>query len=153
MPTTHLSLPDPGASEQAAQALPALKALLQSCAGSSAHLRASFERAGVETQILIPIEALTIFVEVLSQLAQGHAVTVAPVHAELTTQQAADLLNVSRPYLIKLLDEGKIPHRRVGNRRKVLLADLLEYKRRDDEYRQKILAELTSEAQELGLDY
>ncbi|MEW6475237.1 MAG: helix-turn-helix domain-containing protein [Actinomycetota bacterium] len=94
---------------------------------------------------------LSFLIEVLAQVANGNAVTVAPVHAELTTQQAADLLNVSRPFLIKLLEDRQIPYRRVGNRRKVLLTDLLEYKRKDDEYRRSIADELAREAQDLGL--
>lgn len=96
---------------------------------------------------------LSFLIDVLAQVANGNAVTVAPVHADLTTQQAADLLNVSRPFLIKLLEDRRIPYRRVGNRRKVLLTDLLDYKRKDDEYRRSIADELTREAQDLGLDY
>ena len=62
-------------------------------------------------------------------------------------------MNVSRPYLIKLLDERKIPYRRVGNRRKVMLEDVLRYKRSDDQFRQGILDELSREAQAVGLEY
>lgn len=108
---------------------------------------------GHDTQVTVPAAALHLFVEILAELANGNAVTVAPTHAELTTQQAADLMNVSRPYLIKLLDEGEIPFRRVGNRRKVKLRDLLGYMERDDAYRKSIADELTREAQRQKLDY
>lgn len=103
----------------------------------------------------MPAAALRVFVDVLKQLAQGNAVTVAPVHAELTTQQAADLMNVSRPYVIKLLDDGAIPHRlpSVGNRRKVRLRDLLSYMERDETHRKSIADERTKEAQRQKLDY
>ena len=107
----------------------------------------------IALQLSLPPFAARLLLEALTALAEGHAVTVVPVPAELTTQEAADILNVSRPYLIKLLDERKLPHRRVGNRRKVLLEDVLRFKRRDDQTRLGVLDELTREAQALGLEY
>ena len=91
--------------------------------------------------------------DVPAQIANGNAVAVAPVHAELTTQQAADMLNVSRRYLVKLLENEMIPHRRVENRRRVLLADLLIYERLDNIDRHAVASKLTAEAQRLGLEY
>jgi excisionase family DNA binding protein len=107
----------------------------------------------VALQLHLPTFAARLLVDALTALAEGHAVTVVPVPAELTTQEAADILNVSRPYLIKLLDERKLPYRRVGNRRKVLLEHVLTYKRSDDKFRQGILDELSQEAQSVGLEY
>ena len=120
-------------------------------------VRESMEAADSGQLVLLHVElpsfAARLLLDALSALAEGHAVTVVPVPAELTTQQAADILNVSRAYLIKLLDDRKLPFRRVGNRRKVLLEDVLRFKRRDDLHRQEVLDELTREAQSIGLDY
>jgi len=120
-------------------------------------------RASVRIQVLddgeeaetvaVPASALRLLLHVLTEMAQGNAVTLIPVHAELTTQQAADLLNVSRPYLIGLLEEGKIPFRLVGKHRRIRRDDLMEYKRRDDQARLRVLEELVAQAQELNMGY
>jgi len=114
-------------------------------------LRVTDSKKSVE--IALPQDVFKLLISVLAEVGRGNAVTVMPVEAELTTQQAADILNVSRPYLIALLDEGQIPYRKVGTRRRVKLIDVLSYKRRIDEARMKVLEELAAEAQELGMGY
>jgi excisionase family DNA binding protein len=99
----------------------------------------------------LPAAAVRVLMRVLEEMAQGNAITIIPVHAELTTQEAADLLDISRPSLIQLLDEGKIDFRKVGTHRRVRFQSLLAYKRKADADRRAALAELAAYDQELGL--
>ena len=148
----QLAIPDEATASQAADAVDILDRFLRRHPTVNA-ASVSLKADDTDTTLEIPGHALRLLVDILAQIANGNAVTVAPVHAELTTQQAADLLNVSRPYLVKLLEERKIPYRRVGNRRRVLLANLLKYKHDDDSERRAIADELTAEAQSLDLEY
>lgn len=104
-----------------------------------------------EPSLVLPRPAVTLFAQILAQLAEGRGVSVIPSQAEVTTQQAADLLGVSRPYVVGLLEDGAIAHRKVGRHRRILLADLLAYKRTDDEQRRKAADELGDLGQELGI--
>ena len=150
----ELNIPDEATVAQAAEAVDVLGRFLRERPETEG-LIVKLVADGTDATVTVPGEALRLLVDVLAQIANGNAVTVAPVHAELTTQQAADLLNVSRPYLVKLLEEKEIPHRRVGNRRRVMLCDLIRYKRIDDAERVEAADLLTAEAQclGLGLDY
>ncbi|HVE44729.1 MAG TPA: excisionase family DNA-binding protein [Gammaproteobacteria bacterium] len=110
-------------------------------------------KGGSVQQIHIPVAAISLLVKILREMANGSIVTLIPVHAELTTQQAADILNVSRPYLVDLLEKRKIPFHTVGSRRRVFANDLLRYKKKIDDARLKTLEELSKQAQDLDMGY
>jgi excisionase family DNA binding protein len=103
--------------------------------------------------IAIPTVALNFLVDILTQMSQGNAVTILSLHAELTTQEAADLLNVSRPFLINLLESNELSFRKVGKHRRIYLRDVLAYKENIDRQRNEVLNELVAQAQELNMGY
>lgn len=105
-----------------------------------------------EHEVVVPVQAFELFVEILGHMAAGKAVTVMPINHELSTQEAADVINVSRPHLIKLLEEGKIPYRTVGTHRRVRFEDLKRYRDDDDQRRKKVIDQLAADAQADGLD-
>ncbi|MCI0569411.1 MAG: helix-turn-helix domain-containing protein [Myxococcaceae bacterium] len=151
MAGTAPKLPTPQAAEQAQTALRALSSVARK--RSARAIRVQPEGGAEGVSVSVPREAFELFLEVLGQMANGNAVRIVPVHAELTTQQAADLLNVSRPFLIGLLDEGKLPFRLVGSHRRLRFADVMTFKEADDERRRDALDALTAEAQKHGLGY
>jgi excisionase family DNA binding protein len=113
------------------------------------HLQESKEDRPIE----LPAGAVALLVDILETMAQGRGVTLIPEDAELTTFEAADLLNVSRPYLIKLLDEGAMVYRRIGKHRRIRLEDVMAYKERDDRERDSVMDQLVHEAQQQDMGY
>lgn len=110
------------------------------------------DKQGNFHEVTLPAGVLNMMVEVLTQLGQGNSVSITPIHAELTTQEGADILNMSRPTFIKLLDSSVIPFSRTGNRRKVPFAAVMEYKQHLENQRLATLAELSELDQEIGYE-
>lgn len=108
---------------------------------------------GLDEPVELPAGAVALLMEILDAMAAGRGITLVPENAELTTVQAAGILNVSRPFLVKLLEEGAIPHRKVGKHRRVRMEDVMAYKKRIDREREAVLDELTREAQDEGHGY
>lgn len=129
-----------------------LTRILASHQESPLHVRIERENEAGES-ISIPASAFRLLNDILTEMAKGNAVTLIPVNAELTTQEAADLLNVSRPFLIEQLENGILPYRKVGTHRRILFNDLLAYKQTMNHKRLNSLSELSAIDQELGLGY
>jgi excisionase family DNA binding protein len=106
---------------------------------------------GVDDTLVIPRPTAILLAQILDALAKGQGVQIIPKAAELTTQQAADMLNVSRPYLISLLESGQIPYRKVGRHRRITFESLMEYRRHDDLKRRGAADDLAELSEELGL--
>lgn len=135
-------------------------------AAASSRQLAAFLTSKLETQrielvdesqqrevVELPTFALRLLSEILSELALGNAVKVVPIHAELTTQEGADMLNVSRPHLVKLLDNGVLPHTKTGRHRRIKFTDLMAYKEQRDRTSRDAMDELAAQAQALGMGY
>lgn len=123
--------------------------LLAACIGhgKTARLRV-IDGDGV---IEVPVAALRMLVDILTNMAAGNAMSLVPIHAELTTQQTADFLNVSRPYVVGLLERGELPHHKVGTHRRVRFSDLMAYREAQLRKSKASLADLAKLDQESGL--
>lgn len=106
-----------------------------------------------DTDLVLPRQAIELLRGILTEMAQGNSVTIMPVQAELTTQEAAHLLNVSRPHLVKLLEDGEMPFAKVGTHRRIRLQDLLEYRARREDESNAALQSLADQAQEYNMGY
>lgn len=112
-----------------------------------------FDRENNAHAINLPTSALRLLLDILGELALGNAVKIVPIHDELSTQEAADLLNVSRPHLVKLLEAGELPFHKTGRHRRVLFSDLMAFKQRRDTVSQEAMDALAQQAQELRMGY
>ena len=106
-----------------------------------------------EEEVTIPLKALRLLRSIITNMAQGKSVALLPIDVEVTTQQAAEILNVSRPHIIKLLEKGEISFRKVGSHRRILLRDILEFESTFKAGRREKLNKLVKEAQKLNLGY
>jgi excisionase family DNA binding protein len=119
-----------------------LRKILASQVTGGAKLQILDEQTKQPVEIILSAALSNLLMELLRHIGRGDAVTLVPVHEMLTTQQAADILNVSRPFLVSLLDKDEIPHTLVGRHRRIKANDLFAYKRARDEKRSKALADL-----------
>ena len=128
------------------------QALASRLAGNPKRVAIRFVDASPDV-IELPLPAVRLLIELLNEMAQGNSVSLISTHAELATQYAADLINVSRGFLVKLLERQEIPHRKVGTHRRVMFSDLKAYDTRSRRERSKALDELAAVGQALGLGY
>ena len=111
------------------------------------------EVSGEKEHVKIPVSAFKFLNTILEHMAQGKAISIIPSSAEITTQQAAEMLNVSRPHVVKLLEEGELPFHKVGTHRRIKLKDLEKYRSKMEKEREEALTELAKQAQELDMGY
>lgn len=142
------------ASEAERQSAAEASAVLERLSAASEDVRLQVRDLGDgHPDVQLPAPAVTLLRRLLQDLAAGQPVSVLPRDAHLSTQEAADLLNVSRPFLVGLLEAGKIPYSRLGTHRRILSGDLMDFKAGVERAQREAFRSLTEEAQELGLGY
>ena len=146
--TADLSFPDPEEMEQAELIGRELSAFSESKDTSLV-----FRHGGKELSLPFPPSALHLLTRIMEQMSLGNSVTLIPVHAQLTTQEAADVLNVSRPYVVKLVEKGKLPCVKVGSHRRIRFDDLMSYKKQMLAESEKARARLAELSQEMEDDF
>lgn len=104
-------------------------------------------------EIEVPVAALRMLVDILANMAEGNAISIVPIHAELTTQQAADFLGVSRPHVVALIERGELTHHKAGTHHRIYLKDVLAYRERRLSHGKAALDALAEQAQKLDLGY
>ncbi len=102
-------------------------------------------------RIILPVKALNLLGEILKAMSQGKPISIVPLATEVTTQKAAEILGCSRPYLVKLLEEGKIEYTKVGKHRRIKYEDVIDYKKKMKEEQKKRLIEMMHADEDLGL--
>lgn len=130
-----------------------ISALDHSRAVNIAIVEDGVERIEGSPLLKLPPKVLRLFADLLGEMAQGKAVAIMPKEMDVTTQEAAMLLNVSRPYLVRLLDEKKIPFHKVGTHRRIRFDDVAKYREERRKASQDALQELVEQAQELNMGY
>ncbi|MBM9487405.1 helix-turn-helix domain-containing protein [Pseudomonas sp. ICBG1301] len=148
---THTIIPLEKEVEAAVQDLREVASLLST--GFQTQRIDIFDKEDKPHTLILPTSALHRLVDILGDLASGNAVKLVPVHAELTSHEAADLLNVSRQHLVKMQEEGAIPFTKTGRHRRIRFSDLMAFKQRRDEESQEAMEALVLQAQELGMGY
>ena len=151
MSASHYELPPLLPTEQDAALARTSSRLLAACIGHGATAR--LRVIDGQDEIEVPVAALRMLVDILANMAEGNAISLVPIHAELTTQQAADFLGVSRPHLVGLVDKGEIPHHKVGTHRRIFFRDLLAYRKERMGQSKAALDALAEQAQKLGMGY
>lgn len=150
-PVHHITLSDQDA-RLARETSEALAPLIATAGKAHLHFSADGDQ---EADLRLPLQAVHLLYGVLQEMGRGNGVSITPIRKEYTTQQAATFLTVSRPYLIdEILGKGKLPYRRVGNRRRIRYEDLLRYREAEEQEiarRENVMLDLMAETERLGL--